>query len=220
MMTAPPPRPSARATQLAALATPLRATAVVLSIVAVLFQPHDADAATVPQFLPNRDVEVQYTVTAPGQPPHEYGLSFSAKSERARIDDVARGIWFLVDLRDASAALVVPQLRAVVTDTDLANLAAILQSVGAARFTPLGEATIAGLRCTRYLVLSEKATGTTCLTANGIALAVSGQDSRGSARVVADSVSEAMVPPDSLTPPPDFSVITLPRGVVAALLGN
>lgn len=202
------------------LAAPLRATAMALSIVAGLYQPSGADAATVPQFLPNRDVEVQYTVTAPGRPPHDYELSFSAESKRVRINDAARGIWFLVDLGGASAALVVPMLRAVVTDTDLANLATILESVRAARFTPLGEATIAGLRCTRYLVVSEKATGTTCLTRSGIPLAVSGQDSRGSAQVVADSVSETMVPPDSLTPPSDFSVITLPRGMIAALLGH
>src|SRR5574337_2146839 len=90
MMTAPPRRSPARAMQLAA---PLRATAMALSIVAGLYQPSGADAATVPQFLPNRDVEVQYTVTAPGQSPHDYELSFSAESKRARINDAARGIW-------------------------------------------------------------------------------------------------------------------------------
>ena len=187
---------------------------------AMLFQPHGADASTVPQFLPNQDVEVQYTVTAPGQPSQDYDLSFSAESERLRIDDPARGLWFLVDLRDASAALVVPQMHVVVTAPDLANLAALLQTAKAARFTPLGEATIAGLRCTRYLVASEQASGTACLTRNGIALAVSGQDSRGSAQVVADHVTEATVPPDNLVPPPDFPSITLPRGTIEALLGN
>lgn len=210
----------ARATALVPLAAPLRATAIALSIAAMLFQPHGAAAATAPQFLPDRDVEVQYTVTTPGQPPRDYHLSFSAESERVRIDDAARGLWFLVDLRDASAALVVPALHAVVTDTDLANLAAILQSARAARFTALGEATIAGLRCTRYQVVSEQATGTACLTRQGIALAVSGQDSRGSAQAVADSVTEAAVPPDSLAPPPGFSVINLPPGTIAALLGD
>ncbi len=191
-----------------------------LLIGAMLCQPHGADASTIPQFLPNRDVEVHYTVTAPGQPSRDYNLSFSAESERLRIDDPAHGLWFLVDLHDSSAALVVPQMHVVVTAPDLANLASILQTAKAARFTPLGEATIAGLRCTRYLVVSEQASGTTCLTHNGIALAVSGQDKRGSAQVVADSVTEATVPPDNLLPPPDFSTITLPPAAIEALLGN
>jgi len=201
---------------------PPRLLAMQLALLAgaMLCQPLRADASTIPQFLPNRDVEIQYTVTAPGQPSRDYNLSFSAESERLRIDDPAHGLWFLVDLRDASAALVVPQMHVVVTAPDLANLASVLQSAKAARFTPLGEATIAGLRCTRYLVLSGQASGTTCLTRNGIALAVSGQDSRGSAQVVADHVTEAPVPPDNLVPPPDFPSITLPRGTIEALLGN
>ncbi len=220
MMTLPPRSSPASAAPRAAFTALLRAMELALLIGVMLFQPHGADASMIPQFLPDRDVEVHYTVTAPGRPSHDYNLSFSAESERLRIDDPAHGLWFLVDLRDASAALVVPQMHVVVTELDLANLAAILQSARAARFTPLGEATIAGLRCTRYLVLSEQASGTTCLTRNGIALALSGQDSRGSAQVVADSVTEATVPPDNLVPPPDFSSITLPRGTIAALLGN
>jgi hypothetical protein len=220
MKTLPPHPPTASASPPAALSALLRATVLALLVGAMLFSPQSAGAGVAPQFLPNRDVEVQYTVTMPGQPPHDYDLSFSAESERLRIDDPVRGLWFLVDLRDASAALVVPQMRVVVTEPDLANLAAILQSAGAAQFTPLGEVTIAGLRCTRYMVFSEHATGTTCLTRGGIALAVSGQDSHGSAQVLADSVAEATVPPDSLVPPADFSSIALPSGIISALLGN
>jgi len=201
-------------------ATPLRAVGLALLAGAALSRLHGADAAPFPQFLPDRDVEIRYTVTVPDQPSHDYDLSFEARSERLRIDDPSRGLWFLVDLRDASAAMVVPQMRIVVTEPDLANLAAIMQSAKSAQFTPLGEATIAGLRCTRYQVLSNEATGTVCLTRNGIALAVSGQDSHGSAQVVADSVTEASVPPDSLAPPPGFASVTLPRGAIAALLGN
>lgn len=201
-------------------AAPSRATRLALLIGAALLQPHSAGAAVPPQFLPDRDVEVQYTLTVPGQPPHTYDLTFGAKRQRFRIDDPARGVWFLVDLRDASAALVVPQMHMAITDLDLTNLAAILHSVGAARFRNLGETTIAGLRCTRYLVRSEQATGTACLTRNGIPLAVYGRNSRGSARVVADSVTDAAVPPDSLELPTDVSVVALPPGTVAALLGN
>jgi len=199
---------------------PLGATARALLIGVVLLQLPDADATMTPRVLPEKDVKVEYTVTVPGRSPHDYALSFSAKSERLRIDDPEHSLWFLVDLHDDSAALVVPWLHVVVTEPDLANLAALLQSVREAQFIPLGEATIAGLHCTRYHVLSKQATGSACLTRGGIALAVSGQDSRGSAKAVADSVTEATVPPGSLAPPPDFSNIALPRGVISALLGE
>ncbi len=210
----PPPE---KAEPLAAL---VRAMALALLGGALLFRPYGADAAIAPKLLPDRDVKVRYTVTAPGQLPHEYDLLFSAESERLRIDDPVRRLWFLVDLRDARAAMVVPQMHVVVTDPDVANLAAVLQSAKTARFTPMGDATIAGLRCTRYVVFSKQVTGTTCLTRNGIALAVSGKDSHGSAKVVADSVNETTVPIDSLVPPQGFSTITLPRGTIATLLGK
>ncbi|MGH7101257.1 MAG: hypothetical protein ACREFJ_02585 [Acetobacteraceae bacterium] len=199
---------------------PLLAT-LALAIGAVLFQPHGAAAAaTAPQLLPLRDVKVQYTVTAPGRAPHEYDLSFSAESERLRIDDPARGLWFLVDLRDPSAVIVVPQMHVVVTEPDLASLAAILGRAETAEFKPIGEATIAGLRCTRYLVRSQQVSGKACLTRDGIALAASGQDSHGSARAVADRVIEAPVPAESLVQPPGFPSLSLPPGTIAALLGQ
>lgn len=199
-----------------------RRLAVVLALLigVTLLAPRCAAATTAPQLLPERDVEIHYTVSVPGQPSHDYDLAFSAESGRARIDDPTRGLWFLVDLRNATAALVVPEMHAVVTEPDLAGLAAILQSAKTAQFVPLGEATIAGLRCTRYRVISDQAKGTACLTPDGIALAVSGEDSHGSARAVADSVTEARVPPDRLAPPDNFLRLALPRGAIAALLGN
>ncbi len=217
MMTPPPSPPLASA---APFAAPLRVMAFALLIWAMLFHPHRADAAIALKLLPDRDVTVQYTVTAPGRQPHDYDVSFSAESKRLRIDDPARGLWFLVDLRTAGVMMVVPTMRVVVTAPDIANLTAILQSAKAARFTPIGQATIAGLRCTRYLVLSKQVTGTTCLTHNGIALAVSGKDSHGSAQVIADSVTEATIPIGSLVPPPGFSTVALPRGTISALLGK
>lgn len=207
----PPPARVARRAMLSAMA-------LALGIAMVLFQP--LDAAVAPRLLPDRDVKVQYTVTAPGRAPHQYDLSFSAESQRLRIDDPAHGLWFLVDLRNASAWIVVPQMHMVVTEPDLANLAGILERAKTARFEPVGEATIADLRCTRYRVTSEQVSGKACLTRNGIALAASGQDSRGSAAAVADQVTEAPVPAESLVPPPGFPSLSLPPGTIAALLGK
>ncbi|MGH7050820.1 MAG: hypothetical protein ACREE5_09270 [Acetobacteraceae bacterium] len=216
MTTRPPGPPPARVAPQAMFS----AMALGLAIATILFQPLDAAAATAPRLLPDRDVKVEYTVTAPGRAPQAYDLSFSAESKRLRIDDPARGLWFLVDLRDASAVIVVPQMHVVVSEPDLSNLAVILHRAETARFTPLGEATIAGLRCTRYLVSSQQVSGKACLTRGGIALEVSGEDSRGSAEAIADQVVEAPVPPESLVPPPGFPSLALPPGTIAALLGQ
>lgn len=183
------------------------------------FAPKPAHAAT-PRFLPETDVKVQYTLTVPGRSPHVYDLAYSAESERLRIDDPARGLWFAADLEKASAAVVVPELHAIIAAPKLANLATILQTMRTARFTPVGEATIAGLPCTRYEVVSERASGTACLTAQGVALSVTGRDARGSAEAVASSVREAMIPPDFFVPPANFSTITLPPAAIAALLAH
>lgn len=177
-------------------------------------------AEAAPLILPAHDVVVRYEVMAPGQPPHDYDVSFSADSQRARIDDPVRGLWFLVDFRASTAALVVPQMHAVVTEPDLANLAQLLDQARDARFTPLGRERIAGLSCTRYLVLTRDATGTACLTNSGVALSVSGQDARGSAHAKALSVAATPVPPRSLLPPEGYSTLALPPGMIAALLGS
>ncbi len=220
MRTLLPRPPAARAVRSLVLWAALSVTGLVLWIAALAVQPHGAAAAVAPQRLPLRDVAVRYTVTVPGRAPHDYDLSFSAESGRLRIDDPARGLWFLVDLREASATMVVPGMHMVVTEPDLANLTAILESAKTAQFKSLGEATIAGLRCTRYSVLSKEVNGTACLTRDGVALEVSGQDSHGSAEAIADSVTEGTVPAGRLVPPPGFARLSLPPGTIAALLGK
>lgn len=220
MMTLLPRPPAAGAVRSLVLRAALSVMGFVLFMAAMMVQSHGAAAGVAPQLLPLRDVEVHYTVTVPGRAPHEYDLSFSAESERLRIDDPARGLWFLVDLREANAAMVVPGMHVVVTEPDLASLTAILESAKTAQFKPLGEATIAGWRCMRYSILSKEVSGTACLTSDGVALEVSGQDSHGSAEAIADSVTKGTVPAERLVPPPGFARLSLPPGTIAALLGE
>lgn len=200
----------------------VRCATVGLALLAslALFQPMPGNAATTPRLLPETDVKVQYTLTVPGRAPHVYDLAYNAESERLRIDDPARGLWFAADLREASASVVVPELHAIIAAPKLSNLATILEAMRTAHFTPIGEATIAGLRCTRYEVASARASGTACLTPDGVALAVAGKDARGSAEAVASAVTEAAVPLGFLMPPTNFSTITLPPGAIAALLAR
>jgi hypothetical protein len=173
-----------------------------------------------PAFLPNRDVLVGYDVAAPGRAAKTYQLSYDAADQRARIDDPAQGVYFLVDLPAGSARLVVPALHSVVDAPDLSALTAQINDAGNARFTPLGPGHYAGLNCQKFLVLSSQGSGTVCLTADGVILHFAGHDARGSAEVTAEQVSYQTVSQDALAPPDGFSAITLPPGALQQLLGQ
>jgi hypothetical protein len=51
----------------------------------------------------------------------------------------------------------------------------------ARRFTRKGTATVAGIRCTVWQVAADAASGTACITADGVPLSASGHDSSGRA---------------------------------------
>jgi hypothetical protein len=179
-----------------------------------------AHAGDRPAFLPNRDVVVAYDVAAPGRPVRVYQLSYDAADQRARIDDVAQGLYFLVDLPAGAARLVVPALHSVVNAPDLSALTAQINDAGNARFTPLGPGRYAGLACEKFLVLSRQGSGTACLTQDGVILHFTGHDSKGSAEVTASSVSYQPVSPNDVAPPQGFSAIALPPGALQQLLGQ
>jgi len=177
-----------------------------------------AQADVRPVFLPEQDVAVSYRLSAPGRPAQDYRLDYDAAARRARIDDPAHGTYFLVDLPAGQAELVVPMLRSVVTAPDLAGLAQQVYSADGARFTPLGHAVYAGMRCEKYLVLSAQGTATACITPDGVTLNFSGQDANGSAEVTATAVAFGPQPAGEFAAPDGFGRITLPPGALAQLL--
>jgi hypothetical protein len=186
--------------------------------VLVLLGLAPAQADTRPVFLPEQDVAVRYVLSAPGRPAQTYQLEYDAAAQRARIDDPAHGTYFLVDLPAGRAELVVPMLRSVVTAPDLAGLAQQVYSADGARFTPIGHAVYAGLRCARYLVLSAQGTATACIAPDGVTLNFSGQDAHGSAEVTATAVAFGPQPAGEFVAPDGFGRITLPPGALAQLL--
>ncbi len=179
-----------------------------------------APAAATPAFLPLRDVVVDYSVDAPGQPAMLYRLIYDAAGQLARVESPARGIYALVNLPAGKAELVVPALHSTVTAPDIADLAQEVASADHARFTPLGHAIVAGLACETYLVLDSQGTATACLTADGVTLRFHGQDAHGSATVTATSVAYQTADPAAFAAPAGFGSITLPPGAIAQLLGQ
>lgn len=179
-----------------------------------------ANAATVPAFLPARDVAVSYEVAAPGRPAVAYQLAYNAAGELARIENPAQGIYVLVDVPAGSARLVVPALHAIVDAPDLAGLTRQLASADEARFTPLGRGEYAGLGCDKYLVLNGDGSGVACITRDGVILHFAGKDAHGAADVTAIAVSYGPQPAGDFAAPDGFSDVTLPPGALAQLLGG
>ncbi len=176
--------------------------------------------ASPPAYLPTRDVSITYDLSVPGHRDATYQLAYDAADQRARIDDPAQGTYFLVNLPDNTAQLVVPALHSTVNAPDLSALTQQLNSAGQARFTALGPGQYAGLSCEKYLVLGEQGTGTACLTPDGVILHFTGHDSHGSAEITATSVTYQHNPGYLFAPPQGNSSINLPPGMLQQLLGK
>ena len=176
--------------------------------------------AEAPAYLPTRDVSITYNLSEPGHRDATYQLAYDAAGQRARIDDPAQGTYFLVNLPDGTAQLVVPALHSTVNAPDLSALTRQINTAGQARFTALGPGHYAGLTCETYLVLSDQGTGTACLTPDGVTLHFTGHDSHGSAEITAVSVSYQHNPSYLFSPPLGNSSINLPPGMLQQLLGK
>ncbi|MDE8348453.1 MAG: hypothetical protein POG74_03090 [Acidocella sp.] len=176
--------------------------------------------ANPPAYLPTRDVSITYNLSVPGHQAATYQLAYDAASQRARIDDPAQGTYFLVNLPDGTAQLVVPALHSTVNAPDLSALTRQINTAGQARFTALGPGYYAGLTCEKYLVLNDQGTGTACLTPDGVVLHFTGHDSHGSADVTATSVTYQHTPVQMFAPPQGNSSINLPPGILQQLLGK
>lgn len=184
---------------------------------AALAIPSAASAA--PIFLPTRDVAISYQLTAPGRAPETYQLTYDATDQIARIDS-QNGYYVLGYLPAGQAELVLPALHAVVQAPDFSTMTSEIYNADGAQFTPLGHGEYAGIACQKYLVMNKDATGTACLTPDGVVLHFSGHDAHGAAEATALSVTYAPQPADTFAQPQGFNELNLPPGAIAALLNQ
>ena len=174
-------------------------------------------ASAAPAILPTHDVAVQYSLTAPGQSPQALELSYHAASEAARIDS-DNGYYVLANLSAGQAQIVVPALHAVVEAPDFSALTAMLFLAENAQFTRLGQGHYAGLTCQTYRIVDKDGKATACITADGVTLHFTGEDSHGAASLTATRVTYAAQPDSQFQTPAGFSQLTLPPSAIKALL--
>lgn len=197
------------------------ASSLLILALAPVLAPALAQAA--PRVIPVRDARAVYRVSQPGRPDQTWSVRFDAAAGLVRATSLSgtpMPMTVLLDLHDGRAQLVLAQMHALVNVPGLAGAMARVMAMRGAHFTPLGPAIIAGLRCTRYLVLRRNASGTACLTPDGFTLAASGGDPHGRVSVQALSLHVGPQPPADFVPPTGYSEVTLPPSMLAGLLGN
>ncbi|HEX7390760.1 MAG TPA: hypothetical protein VF286_11650 [Acidiphilium sp.] len=182
-----------------------------------------ASAAAAPRMIPDHDVMGVYRIDQPGKPAQTWRVQYLAAGERVRavsLSGQAAGVTILLDLVSGSANVVLPQMHAVVAVPGLSDLMQKVMDDRGAHYTVLGQATVAGHTCTRYLVLKPKGDGSACITQGGVVLEARGKDDRGSASVEALSIADTPQSPADFMPPEGYSSITLPPQMLEQLLGG
>lgn len=201
-----------------------RTTALTLAAFATIATLCSAGASPVtPRLIPDHDTMGVYQVTQPGRAAQTWRVRYQASSRMVRavsLSGNANGITVLLDLAAGSAEIMVPQMHAVVAVPNLSGLIHKVLDNNGAHFTRLGQATIAGHGCTRYLVLKRKGDGTACITQGGVILAATGKDDRGALSVTALQIAETPQPPADFTIPQGYARMSLPPQILAQLLGG
>ena len=190
------------------------------ALAALLALPTPATAQQRPSFPPTRDVAVTYriSIAAPGVP-HAFEMRFSARTERARLD-ADLPAYVLVDLKAHRASIVMDRLGVMVDTPPEAGLEQALVLEDGKRFIRRGSDVVAGLRCTIWEVVADAASGTACVTADGVVLRASGHDRQGRAgSLEATRVTYGRQPEALFVPPPNVQRIELGAAGGPALTG-
>ena len=174
-----------------------------------------------PVFPPTRDVAVTYQadIAAAGAP-HAFLLRYSAARDRVRVDGGLPG-YVLVDLKSRQATIVFEQMGMMMDAPPNAGVDQALVLQNGRNFVRQGSETVAGLRCTVWRVAGEDATGTACVTADGVVLRASGHDHRGrEATLEATQVQYGPQDAALFSPPANVRKITIAGGPAAAVLNR
>jgi hypothetical protein len=173
-----------------------------------------------PVFPPTRDVAVTYQADIAAAAPHEIVLRYSAARDRARLDGGLPG-YVLVDLKSGHASIVFEQIGMMMDAPRNAGVDQALVLENGRDFVRKGRDTVAGLRCTIWAVTAEDATGTACVTADGVVLRASGHDRKGrTGSLVATRVQYEPQDGALFLPPPNVHRITIAGGPAAAAVLN
>lgn len=198
----------------------MRAEAIrcAIALAALLGLAAPAAAGERPVFPPTRDVAVTYRLnSAQLNAPHDVVLRYSAAADRFRVEGGLPG-YALVDRKAGHASIVIEQLGLMMDAPPRAGLDQAFLLENARRFVRQGSDTIAGLHCTVWDVAGDSASGSACVTADGVVLRASGHDRKGRAGSIEATQVEYRHQAEALFfPPADARKVDL---AAMALLGR
>lgn len=187
-----------------------------LAVLLALTQP--AAAQERPVFPPTHDVALTYKVTAtqPNTPP-ELVMRYSAARDRFRVEGGLPGSgltgYVLIDHKSGQASIVLEKLGVMMAAPPRAGLDQAFLLENARHFARHGTDIVAGLGCTVWDIEGASASGTACVTADGVVLRANGHDRKGRmAAIEATQVEYAPQAEALFFPPPSVRRLEFANG--------
>ncbi|MBV9756475.1 MAG: hypothetical protein JO047_05420 [Alphaproteobacteria bacterium] len=165
-----------------------------------------------PPYLPTRDVAVTYEMDHQGAGPAKQArVSFSASSGRLRLDLPSQKRFFIFDQAAKTTTVVMVREHIYLQmplQPEMAGGFVLNADMKYARGNP---ETIAGQHCTDWQVETDAATGTVCVTDDGVLLLSRGQEKQGSGSggLQAVEVSYDPQPATLFIPPAEFRKVDI-----------
>jgi len=175
-----------------------------------------AAAQEKPLYLPVRDVTVTYRLISgqggsqPGRG-REAHLFYSAALNKLRLEQPSQKGYAVIDRGSQQMFLVLEDQHSFVEMPFDPGMAGGFILNDQMSFSRAGTDTVAGLACTKWDVVSKRASGSVCVTADGVMLSGQGRAREGAVSgIEATAVTYAPQPASLFAPPPDFKEIKLP----------
>lgn len=201
------------------LSPPLAAAAALLAAGPAAL-PAAAQQADRPPTSPTRDVAVTYRLggaeARTGESPQEMRLAWLAAEQRMRLDMPGQG-YMVIDQRDQRAFMVMEDQRMVMEIPFAQNTRRMGQLPPGARLTREGQDRVAGTPCTVWSYQEGTRTGRSCITEDGVVLRVQGPDGPEDS-MEARAVAYGPQDPARFRPPADYTVLSMPAGMGAAMM--
>jgi uncharacterized protein DUF4412 len=172
-----------------------------------------AAAQVRPQYLPTRDVAVEYRLESNSHPgaPRTLRIIYAANGERMRVE-AGRDGYSIIDRVNGRMMIVMAGQKSYLELKFNPEKQRNFLLSDKVRFARLGSDTVAGLPCTLWQVEADKHSGTACLTADGVMLrGEAPNEDKMSGRIVAVAVNYGPQPPSLFTPPAGYSRLAMPR---------
>lgn len=189
-----------------------RTTIIGLCGLTALLAAGAAAADEHPPYLPTRDVAVTYSLDRqnPGAAPKQAHMYYSAGSDKLRLETPNQRGFVIID-RPAKTMTVVMAPQHIYFQTPLDPEMAVGFILNAdMKFVRGSNETIAGHPCTDWEVQSSQASGTVCVTDDGVLLLGRGKDKEGAGGgLQATEVSYTPQPASLFIPPADFRKIEM-----------